>query len=339
MRTKHPLLSRILWTTAAILWMVLIFVLSSQDGVQSSDLSARVCGWLGRNFVPRFREWDWARQQHFIAVSSFYVRKAAHAAEYAVQGFLISMAAGSYGLSARKRVLLSLAAGICWAALDELHQTRVAGRSGQIRDVLIDAAGLIAGILCSLRAAAAVHWGMFGVYIAAFLHFTLLGRTRVAEPVFEPRPFTALRRSIWLEEPVPELLRILLHQGPRQALQYVHLLQTWSLRGLALNILLFLPMGIFLPALIPALRGRERTVRRKRRMKGGTHSGGIRKRAGFPWKAFLLCLLISPALEVTQYVTRLGAFDADDLICNAIGAFAGCLLAKILQNCYKKFKK
>jgi len=49
--------------------------------------------------------------------------------------------------------------------------------------------------------------------------------------------------------------------------------------------------------------------------------------------------LISPALEVTQYVTRLGAFDADDLICNAIGAFAGCLLAKILQNCYKKFKK
>ncbi len=333
MRKGHPLASRIFWTAAAILWMALIFMLSAQDGVSSSGLSSRVCAWLGRNFVPGYREWSHARQQHFIAASSFYVRKAAHAGEYAVQGFLISMAAGSYGLRVRRRILLSILAGLCCAAMDEAHQMTVAGRSGQLRDVLIDGAGLLFGVLLSLRAAAAVHWGMFGVYIAAFLHFTLLGRIPVEEPVFEPRPFTALRRSIALDVTPMELLRILASEGPRQALRYVHLLQTWSLRGLALNILLFIPMGIFLPALIPALRGRTRTVRRRGR------SGRTRERVGFPWRAFLVCMLLSLALEVVQYTTRLGAFDADDLLCNAIGAFIGCLLDKFLQNCYNRLKK
>ena len=67
------------------------------------------------------------------------LRKLAHAAEYAVLGFLLVRAIG--------RESASLALGIAYAASDELHQHFVAGRHGSAVDVLIDAAGVAAGVV------------------------------------------------------------------------------------------------------------------------------------------------------------------------------------------------
>ena len=327
MEKRKTWVLRVFWTAAAILWMALIFMLSSQTGAQSSGLSDRVCDWVGRFFVPGYRGFSKAQQEAFLAASSFYVRKAAHIVEYTVLGILLSMTAGSYGLTGRKRILLATVLGIGFAAFDEMHQLAVDGRAGQIRDVLIDSVGVELGIVISLYTAAAVRWGAFIVYFAAFLHFTLLGRTPVEQPVFEPHPFTALRRSIWVDGTFPELLRLLFSGRPAEVLYRIHILQTWSLRGLALNILLFIPMGIFLPALLPPLRGRNKRTRKADKK---TRFIRTRVRAGFPWRAFLVCLLLSLVLEIVQYTTRLGAFDADDLLCNAIGALIGCILARIL---------
>jgi len=72
------------------------------------------------------------------------LRKCAHAVEYAVFGFLLLRAIGS--------ALPSLLLGVLYAASDELHQHFVAGRHASPYDVLIDSAGVLAGVFLVRRA-------------------------------------------------------------------------------------------------------------------------------------------------------------------------------------------
>jgi VanZ family protein len=71
------------------------------------------------------------------------LRKGAHITEYAVLGTLL------YRALAREAV--ALAAGIAYAATDELHQHFVQGRHASPVDVAIDAVGVALGMLVWLR--------------------------------------------------------------------------------------------------------------------------------------------------------------------------------------------
>jgi VanZ family protein len=71
------------------------------------------------------------------------LRKCAHVTEYAVLGALIYRAVG--------REQVALAAGIAYAATDELHQHFVRGRHATPVDIAIDAVGLALGMLVWLR--------------------------------------------------------------------------------------------------------------------------------------------------------------------------------------------
>jgi len=71
------------------------------------------------------------------------LRKGAHLTEYAVLGGLLYRALG--------REPLALAAGIAYAATDELHQSFVRGRHASPVDVAIDAVGVALGMLIWLR--------------------------------------------------------------------------------------------------------------------------------------------------------------------------------------------
>jgi VanZ family protein len=71
------------------------------------------------------------------------LRKGAHLTEYAVLGGLLYRALG--------REPLALAAGIAYAASDELHQYFVHGRHASPVDVAIDAVGVAVGMLLWLR--------------------------------------------------------------------------------------------------------------------------------------------------------------------------------------------
>jgi VanZ family protein len=75
------------------------------------------------------------------------LRKGAHATEYAVLGFLLARAIG--------RAAPALALGVLYATSDELHQAFVRGRHASPRDVAIDTAGLLLGLLAWRRAARA----------------------------------------------------------------------------------------------------------------------------------------------------------------------------------------
>jgi VanZ family protein len=71
----------------------------------------------------------------------FVLRKIAHACEYAVLGLLL--------VRATRREHLAVLIGVLYAATDELHQHFVPGRHATVRDVAIDAAGVVLGVLAA----------------------------------------------------------------------------------------------------------------------------------------------------------------------------------------------
>jgi VanZ family protein len=71
------------------------------------------------------------------------LRKGAHITEYAVLGGLL--------YRALNREALALAAGIAYAATDELHQHFIRGRHASPVDVAIDAVGVAVGMVVWLR--------------------------------------------------------------------------------------------------------------------------------------------------------------------------------------------
>ena len=98
-----------LWLPVAV-WAALIFALSSVPDLGTG---------LGT--------WD------------LVLRKLAHAGEYAVLGAVL--------LRALRRPLPAAALAVAYAVSDEVHQHFVAGRQGRPLDVLIDAVGVLVGVL------------------------------------------------------------------------------------------------------------------------------------------------------------------------------------------------
>jgi VanZ family protein len=78
-----------------------------------------------------------------LGVWDTILRKCAHATEYAILGGLL--------YRAFEREAPALAAGIAYAATDELHQHFVRGRHAAPVDVAIDAIGVALGMLVWLR--------------------------------------------------------------------------------------------------------------------------------------------------------------------------------------------
>jgi hypothetical protein len=59
-------------------------------------------------------------------------------------------------LSAGAGFILPFLIGVLYAVSDEIHQTFVPGRAGQLRDVLIDSCGVLAGI-CIIKVLRRFH--------------------------------------------------------------------------------------------------------------------------------------------------------------------------------------
>lgn len=78
---------------------------------------------------------------------TFLVRKAAHIGAYFVLGILLLILLKEYGLAVKKMIFISIGIAMLYACTDEIHQMFVPGRSGEVRDVLIDAAGAAVGVV------------------------------------------------------------------------------------------------------------------------------------------------------------------------------------------------
>lgn len=138
----------IIWLILMLLWMTVIFSFSARKADESAAMSHSVGKRIGNFVIPGFGSWPEDKQEQFAEKIDFPVRKCAHATEYAVLGVLILGTAYSFSEGQGKRlILICWCAGTTYAATDEIHQLFVPGRSCQFRDVCIDSAGVLTGIL------------------------------------------------------------------------------------------------------------------------------------------------------------------------------------------------
>ncbi len=97
-----------------ILWMVLIFYLSSYE----------------RALISEKR------------ILNFLFFKTLHVLEYALLYFLTFRALNTLGLEKKKTQLFAFVISFVYAISDELHQTFVPTREGKLRDIFIDLGGI-----------------------------------------------------------------------------------------------------------------------------------------------------------------------------------------------------
>ena len=129
---RKKIFLRIIILIAIVIWMLMVFSLSNQNGAESSSLSRAIT-----NFFTNDSE-----KIEFIEP---YIRKIAHLSEYAFGGFLFISFFMTYNFSDRKRLILSFFIGTEYAIIDEIHQLFISDRSGQITDVFIDSIGVALG--------------------------------------------------------------------------------------------------------------------------------------------------------------------------------------------------
>ena len=100
---------------------------------------------IGEICISEFQEWPKERQDVFAERIDYPVRKCAHASEYAILGILLWLSISE--IAEKKMGLYAFVTGTIYAASDEFHQLYVPGRSGQISDVILDASGILIGLL------------------------------------------------------------------------------------------------------------------------------------------------------------------------------------------------
>ncbi len=132
-KNKKILIIRIVLIILIILWAVLVFGMSNQQGNESSGLSRKITALFFKT-------------EEQIALVEPYVRKIAHFSEYAIGGILFISLFLTYDWTNKKRVTISILLGIWYAILDEIHQLFVPERSGNVIDVLIDSLGICFGV-------------------------------------------------------------------------------------------------------------------------------------------------------------------------------------------------
>lgn len=138
---SHQLLSRAIAFCPAAVWYLIIWRFSAQPALVSGALSDRLLYRLLEALSNVFREQSEEGKRAIVLFLSFFERKGAHMFLYFVLTGLLLLAL--HGLSCRFCLKAGLALGLCGilAAVDEIRQRFVPGRSGELRDVAVDLTG------------------------------------------------------------------------------------------------------------------------------------------------------------------------------------------------------
>ena len=140
------MMKKIISTVLVVLWMILIFSLSNQVALVSSHQSSFFVNIITNIFG-----------NSNINIITFVVRKCAHFTLYLILGVLVLNALRYYKV--KNIIILAILICITYACFDEIHQLFIQGRSGEVRDVLIDSIGSLIGIVLFKLVCKDVNYG------------------------------------------------------------------------------------------------------------------------------------------------------------------------------------
>ena len=136
---------RIISLVPALMMMVIIFVYSSKPAVVSDGTSTPIANAVLSLYEIFFGEIDIMKRHDYLNTANYIVRKTAHVTEYILLALCISWPLWIRKLRGKKLILFAFASSLAYAGTDEIHQLFIEGRSGNLRDVGIDAIGCAIG--------------------------------------------------------------------------------------------------------------------------------------------------------------------------------------------------
>lgn len=120
--------------------MIIIFYLSNQPIGESRELTKKTMIMIA-DVVEKFIPIEAFKTSGIVRL----FRKSAHFFLYLVMATILMFGFRSMGIKGRKAMTLTMIICIVFAISDELHQLFVDGRGAQVKDVVVDAFGAIAG--------------------------------------------------------------------------------------------------------------------------------------------------------------------------------------------------
>ncbi|MCR5655214.1 MAG: VanZ family protein [Lachnospiraceae bacterium] len=153
----------------AIFMMYFIFSMSAQTGDESGSLSLKVSTAIVK-VANEVLDENWTPEQVLNKAEEYHhiVRKLAHFTEYFVLAITVAFPLYVYGLRGFPLVIIAGLFCVGFAALDEYHQSFVAGRGPSKKDVIIDSCG-----------------AFLGIYVTRF--FSFIGRKTIFAPLAKDR--------------------------------------------------------------------------------------------------------------------------------------------------------
>lgn len=126
----------------AILWMAFIFYMSNQPSTVSSAQSSGFIEYTSNlpligNIISKLVD---------INIATIVVRKSAHMFSYFLLCILIFISIYNQNQNG-KCLLISFIISVIYACTDEFHQLFIPGRSGEIKDIIIDSMGALISII------------------------------------------------------------------------------------------------------------------------------------------------------------------------------------------------
>lgn len=137
---------KIAYLALIIIWMIIVFMFSNQNGEQSQKTSNSVTEIIVQ-ILTNNQNITEEEKSILIDNADFIIRKLAHFTIYLIGGMLILNYINTFGIETKKKFIISMMIGVSYAAFDEFHQYFVAERSAQILDVCIDSLGIITGVI------------------------------------------------------------------------------------------------------------------------------------------------------------------------------------------------
>ncbi len=131
----------------SLIWMVVIFLFSAQNGEESAQSSNKIVNQVAPIVIPNYNELSAFQKEEKKQELSFVVRKGAHYCEYVLLGLLVSLALPYDRCKRRYTALIAMGICVLYAISDEFHQNFSGGRSPSTVDVLIDSGGVLTGVL------------------------------------------------------------------------------------------------------------------------------------------------------------------------------------------------
>lgn len=139
-------MKKVLWTSALIIWMIVIFIFSNQNGEKSQKTSdGLIKNVVNIVYQISNRELTKEKEEQIIENTSLIIRKMAHFTVYFILGIISYFTLKNYQV--QNIVFYSILICVLYACSDEIHQWFSAGRSGKILDVCIDTLGGITAIV------------------------------------------------------------------------------------------------------------------------------------------------------------------------------------------------